>query len=69
MIEVFIHYHSLVDFYNYKPVVARFNFMSQSDVRLLISLKDIKMRSQTEGIIIQKKTFLEKLQFYKKFIK
>ena len=68
-VEVYIHYHSLVDFNEGKAVNAKFNFMNQNDVRLLLDVNKIKIIRQTEGILVQKKTFFEKLQIHKNYLK
>lgn len=66
-LKVYIHYNSLVQFVNGRPVNARFGFIGQDDVELNVDLKEVVLLRQKETIVIRKKTFREKLMFWKKW--
>lgn len=61
MIKVYIHYASLKAFSKGQWINARFQFIGQNDIEVLLSLDDIVTSYQTDGFTIRKKKWYEKL--------
>ena len=64
MIKIYVHYNSLKAFQNGEWINARFQFASQNDIELLVSLKDIIVSYQQNGFTVRKKKWYEKLNLF-----
>lgn len=69
MIKVYIHYLKLKDFMNHETIVVKTSFSSQDDIEVFIRLKDVLMKKQDSGMLIKKRTWWEKLMFWKKSLR
>lgn len=61
MLKLYIHYNSLQAFQKGNWVNARFQFIGQDDIELILSIKDIVTSYQQNGFTIRKKKWYEKL--------
>lgn len=61
MIRVYVHYASLKAFSKGEWINARFQFMGQDDVELLLPLKGVVTSYQSAGFTIRKKKWYERL--------
>lgn len=66
MIKVYMHFLRLKDFMEYQPVIIRTSFSSQDDIETFINIKHVFMKKQSDGILIRRKRFRERLMFWKK---
>ena len=69
MIKVYIHYLKLKDYMNHEPIVVKTSFSSQDDIEVFIKLKDVIMKKQDNGMIIKRKTLLDRIMFWKKTLR
>lgn len=67
-IKVYMHYLKLKDFMDYQTIMVRTSFSSQEDIETFITLKNVFMQRQQNGILIRRKKFHEKFMFWKKSI-
>lgn len=65
MIRIYIHYNSLKSYMKGNWVNARFQFMGQDDIELLLPIKDIVTSYQQNGFTIRKKKLIEKIFRFK----
>ena len=65
MIILYIHYNSLAAFQNGKWINARFQFMGQDDIELVLNINDVITSYQQNGFTIRKKKWYEKLFHFK----
>ena len=61
MIKIYVHYASLKAFQSGNGVNARFQFMGQDDVELLVSVNSVVTSYQNAGFTIRKKKWYERL--------
>ena len=69
MIKVYIHYLRLKDFMDYQPIFVRTSFSSIDDIEVYIKIKSVYMFKQSDGMVIRRKKFLEKLMFWRKSLR
>lgn len=60
-IKVYLHSGNLESFIKGSPVNARIQFIGQYDIEMILNVKDIHIISQTDGLVIRKKKWYEKL--------
>ena len=61
MLRIYVHYTSLKAFQNGEWVNARFQFIGQNDIELLIPINDIVTSYQQNGFTVRKRKWFEKL--------
>lgn len=61
MIKIYIHYASLKAFNEGDWVNARFQFIGQDDIELILPLKDIITSYQGNGFTLRKRKWYEKI--------
>ena len=61
MLKIYVHYTSLKAFQEGKWVNARFQFIGQDDVELILPIKNIVTSYQQSGFTVRKKKWYEKL--------
>lgn len=67
MLKLFIHYNSLKAFSEGKWINARFQYIGQDDIEVLIPINKVVTSYQQNGFTIRKKKWYER--FFKKSIK